>query len=446
VQHTPATRPEPHSQAPARAALVVWAVAVLVYLAAVFHRTSLGVASLEAAARFHLGPAALGTFTVLQIGVYALMQVPTGLLVDRFGPRRVLTCAAVLMGLGQLLFAVATSYPLGLLARAVLGVGDAMTFVSVLRLVATHFPARRYAVLASFTAALGALGNLISTVPLTALLANVGWTVTFAVAGGVTALYAVVLALRVRDGSAAAEPAAAQSLRSVLAQVRGAWSTPGTRLGFWVHFSTMFAPAMLGLLWGFPYLVRAQGMSEPAAGLLLGILVVGQVVGGPLVGGAIGRWPEWRTPLVMGYLTAALGVWAVLLGWPGGRVPVPVLVAGFALLSLGGPASTIGFALARDYNPLRRVGTATGVVNVGGFVAITVSALAVGLLLSAFDPLGVVTAYRLALVSVVVVLLGGLWRTSVWWRRARAAVFDAAARGEEVPVRIRRRAWDLARA
>jgi len=429
-----------------RGALSIWAIAVLVYLAAVFHRTSLGVASLEASARFGLGPAALGTFTVLQIGVYALMQVPTGMLVDRYGPRRVLTVAAVLMGLGQLLFAFAVSYPLGLLARAVLGVGDAMTFVSVLRLVAAHFPARRYAALASLTAALGAVGNLVSTVPLSALLDNAGWTATFAVAGAATVLYAVVLAFRVRDGAAVSEPAPTPSLRSVLGQVRHAWSTPGTRLGFWVHFSTMFAPAMLGLLWGFPYLVQAQGMSEPAAGLLLGILVVGAIVGGPAVGTLISRRPECRTPLVVGYLVAALGVWSVLLGWPGGRPPVGVLVAGFAVLSLGGPASTIGFALARDYNPLRRVGTATGVVNVGGFVAITVSALSVGVLLSAFGPLGPQVAFRLALLSVVVVLLLGLWRTSVWWRRARAAVFDAAARGEEVPVQIRRRAWDLASA
>jgi MFS family permease len=427
-----------------RRALAIWAVAVLVYLAAVFHRTSLGVASLEASTRFGLGPAALGTFTVLQIGVYALMQVPTGMLVDRYGPRRVLTTAALLMGLGQLLFAFATSYPLGLVARAVLGVGDAMTFVSVLRLVAAHFPARRYAALTSITAALGALGNLISTVPLSMLLANAGWTTTFAVAGAATALYAVVLALRVRDGAPATEPAPVQSLRSVFGQLRNSWSTPGTRLGFWVHFSTMFAPAMLGLLWGFPYLVRAQGMSEPAAGLLLGVLVVGQIVYGPAVGTVISRWPECRTPLVVGYLVGALGVWAVLLGWPGGRVPVVVLVVAFALLSAGGPASSIGFALARDYNPLRRVGTATGVVNVGGFVAITGSALAVGLLMSAFEPLGPAAAFRLAFLSVVVVLLVGLWRTSVWWRRARAAVFDAAARGEAVPVQIRRRAWDLA--
>src|SRR5882672_2948014 len=162
-------------------------IAVVVYIAAVFHRTSLGVASLDAAQRFHVGPAALGTFTVLQVGLYALMQVPTGLLVDHFGPRRILTVAAVLMGLGQLLFAVAASFPLGLLARAVLGIGDAMTFVSVLRLVAGHFPARRYAALASLTGALGAVGNLIATVPLALLLDSAGWVATFAVAGAVTA-------------------------------------------------------------------------------------------------------------------------------------------------------------------------------------------------------------------------------------------------------------------
>ena len=427
--------------------MIIWVTAVVVYLAAVFHRTSLGVASLEASARFHLGPAALGTFTVLQVGVYAMMQVPTGLLVDRYGARRVLTVAALLMGLGQLLFAFATSYPLGLLARGVLGVGDAMTFVSVLRLVAAHFPARRYAAVASFTAALGSVGNLVSTVPLSLLLASTGWTVTFAVAGAATAVYSVVLLLRVRDNpiGVAPEPVdRGESLRTVLTQVSYAWRTPGTRLGFWVHFSTMSAPSMLGLLWGFPYLVQAQGLGEPVAGLLLSLLVVGAIVANPVVGTVISRHPEWRTPMVVGYLVAALAVWAVLLGWPGGHVPLWLLVAAFALLSMGGPASTIGFALARDYNPMRRVGTATGVVNVGGFVAITVSALAVGMLLDAAEPLGTATAFRIAFLSVVAVLVLGLWRTSVWWRRARAAVFDAASRGEEVPVRIRRRSWDLA--
>jgi sugar phosphate permease len=316
----------------------------------------------------------------------------------------------------------------------------------VLRLVAAHFPVRRYAAVASFTAALGALGNLLSTVPLSLLLAGAGWTTTFAVAGAATALYSVVLALRVRDNPIGAVPEPVdrtESLRTVLMQVNYAWRTPGTRLGFWVHFSTMFAPAMLGLLWGFPYLVQAQGLGTATSGLMLSLLVVGAIVGGPAVGTVISAHPEWRTPMVVGYLVVALGVWAVLLGWPGGHLPLWTLATGFGLLSLGGPASTIGFALARDYNPLRRVGTATGVVNVGGFVAITVSALAVGLLLDVTGSLAPATAFRIAFLSVVTVLLLGLWRTSVWWRRARAAVFDAASRGEAVPVRIHRRAWDL---
>ena len=167
--------------------MIIWVTAVLVYLAAVFHRTSLGVASLEASERFRLGPAALGTFTVLQVGVYALMQVPTGLLVDRYGARRVLTVAALLMGLGQLLFAFATSYPLGL-ARAC-GArhrrrDDVRERVAPGR---RALPGPAYAAITSFTAALGGLGNLASTVPLSLLLASAGWTVTFAVAGAVTA-------------------------------------------------------------------------------------------------------------------------------------------------------------------------------------------------------------------------------------------------------------------
>jgi MFS family permease len=420
---------------------MIWATGVLVYVLAMFHRTSLGVAGLEAADRFHVGPTALGMFTVLQVGLYAFMQIPTGLLVDHFGPRKVLTAAALLMGAGQLMFAMAASYPLGLAARAVLGVGDAMTFVSVLRLVAAHFPARRYAVLTAVTGTLGALGNLVATVPLTLMLGHAGWTTTFAAAGAVTVVYAMIAALRLRDvpaGTVVTEARPAVSLRRVTGDVTRSWNVPGTRLGFWAHFSTMFAPAVLGLLWGFPFLVEAQGLSPHAAGSVLSVLVLGVLVGGPLVGLLVSRKPQWRIPFVIGYLSSTLLIWAVLLGWPGGHAPLAVLMAAFAWLSVGGPASSISFALARDYNPMRRVGTASGLVNVGGFVATTISALSVGLLL---DLTG---SFRIALLSVVALLLLGSWRTLVWWRRARAAVFAAQERGEQVPVPLRqRRRWDV---
>ncbi|EWC58192.1 major facilitator superfamily MFS_1 [Actinokineospora spheciospongiae] len=428
-----------------RGALLIWATAAAVYLMAVFHRTSLGVAGLEAAERFHIGSAALGTFTVLQIGVYAAMQIPTGLLVDRFGPRRVLTAAALFMGLGQLLFAFAASFPLALTARAVLGLGDAMTFVSVLRVVAAHYPPRRYATLAAITATFGSFGNLVATVPLTLLLDNAGWTTTFAIAGGLTFCYSLAVALRVRDTprGTPAQPAAAIPLRQVAGHVRAAWVVPGTRLGFWVHFTTMFTPAALGLLWGFPYLVQAQGMSDAQAGAVLSLLVVVGMVLGPFIGETTGRRPILRLPIVWAFLTGAITVWAVLLGWPGGVVPGPVVVAAIGFLSLGSPVSSIAFALARDYNPIARVGTATGVVNVGGFCAITTTSLAVGVLLGGNTADAGPADFRVAFLAIAALLLLGTWRTWVWWRRARAAVFAATERGEAVPVRIRRRAWDI---
>lgn len=427
-------------------AWLIWSTAVAVYVAALFHRTSLGVASLEAGDRFSVGPAALGTFTVLQIGLYALMQIPTGLLVDRFGPRRVLTAAALLMGTGQVMFALAGSYPVGLAARAVLGIGDAMTWVSVLRLAAAHFPPRRFTLVMTLSAALGGAGNMVATLPLTLLLDNVGWTVTFLIAGVGTALYAAVIAWRVRevpDGvpQPVVEPV---PLRAVGAKVEEAWREPSTRLGFWVHFTSMSAPAMLGLLWGFPYLVEAQGLSSTSASAVLSTLVLVGIVAGPVLGTVIGARPVWRMPIVGTYLGVAMLCWAVLLGWPGGVLPTPVLYVLFAVLAVGNPVSGVAFALVRDYNPLHRVSTATGVANVGGFAAITFTALVVGVVLDVVESfVPAPQAYRLAFLSVVAVLLVGVWRTVVWWRRARAAVFAAEDRGEAVPVRLRRRRWDV---
>src|SRR4051812_15082587 len=163
-------------------ALAGWGLAVSVYFLAVFHRSSLGVAGLLAERRFHITPAQLSVFVLLQVGLYAAMQVPTGVLVDRYGPRRVLIVASLLMGSAQLLFSLVSSYPLALLARALLGCGDALTFISVLRYTAGHFSAKRFPILVTFTGMVGTLGNILATVPLAALLRHSGWFAGYSIA------------------------------------------------------------------------------------------------------------------------------------------------------------------------------------------------------------------------------------------------------------------------
>jgi sugar phosphate permease len=423
-----------------RRAWLLWTIAIAVYFAAVFHRSSLGVAGLQATERFGVGPAALSTFTVLQVAVYAVMQVPTGMLVDRFGARVTLTAAALLLAVGEVSFGLAHSYPLGLAARGVLGLGDALTWVSVLRVVAGQFPAKMYPLVVALSSMLGGVGNLVATVPLTLLLASGGWTATFLVTGLLTAGYAAVVAttLRVPVTPVITAPV---PIRAVLRSVVTAWRVPGTRLGFWVHFATMVSPTTLGLLWGYPYLVQARGLTPVRADEVLGALVIGGLVANPVLGALTSHRRGLRMPIVAGFLVVAVGLWVLLLAGPA-RLPFGVLLAVFTVFAVGGPISTIGFALARDYNPLHRVGTATGVVNVGGFLATTLAALGVGILVGIAGTGHPATAYRIGLLAVFAVLAFGSWRVAVWWRRARAAIYAAQRRGEDVPVRVRLGRWD----
>ncbi|HEX4727337.1 MAG TPA: MFS transporter [Jatrophihabitans sp.] len=424
-----------------------WGVAVAVYLVAVFHRTSLGVAGLQAAARFQISPSQLSIFVLLQLGVYAVMQIPTGILVDRYGPRRLLIVAALTMGVAQAGFALAHSYPVALLARALLGLGDALTFVSVLRFAAGQFAPRRYPVVVAITGTLGSLGNVVATLPLTTLLRSAGWTPTFLIAGLVSLVsgLAVFLLLpRSPRGRGRPRPPGelAAAVGRVGRRVRSAWSLAGTRVGFWVHFTAMSVSVMFGVLWGVPFLVQSQGFSRSGASTLLLVSVLVAIVVGPLIGYLIGRHPSVRVPLAIGVcLATALG-WYALLGLFAGPIPRGLLVALVLLTATGAPVSAIGFSVARDYNGPAIVGTATGVVNVAGFVAGILCCLVVGWTLDLATG-SERSAYRLAFALAATVQLFGLVQLVRWWLRARHGVLRALATGQSTPVPIVRHRWDL---
>jgi len=192
------TAPELIHEIGRRRAWVIWAVALSVYVLAVFHRSSLGVAGLLAAERFEIEATALAFFTVLQLVVYAGMQIPVGVLLDRFGPRALLLCGLMLMTGGQVVFAVAESFPVAVLARAVLGAGDAMVFVSAIRLVSVWFLVRQAPLVTQLTGQVGQVGAIIAAAPLTLALQAFGWTRAFALASSVGVVLMVVVALLVR--------------------------------------------------------------------------------------------------------------------------------------------------------------------------------------------------------------------------------------------------------
>ncbi|MFE3323898.1 nitrate/nitrite transporter [Streptomyces sp. NPDC059176] len=390
-----------------RRALVVWGIGVAVYFVAVIFRTSLGVAGLDAADRFDVNASALSTFSILQLLVYAGMQIPVGLLVDRLGTKKVLAIGVVLFTAGQLGFALSPSYGTALASRALLGCGDAMTFISVLRLGSRWFPARRGPLVAQIAALFGMAGNLVSTLVVSRMLHGLGWTAAFAGSASAGVVVLVLLVLFLKDHPKGYAPAPVEHAGAVFVrrQIARSWREPGTRLGMWVHFTTQFPAMVFLLLWGMPFLVEAQGLSRERAGELLTLVVVSHMVVGLVYGQVIARHRAARAPLALGTVAVTAAFWGATLLWPGDRAPVWLLVALCTTLGACGPASMIGFDFARPANPPERQGTASGIVNMGGFVASMTTLLAVGVLL---DTTG--GNYRLAFSSVFALEALGVWQ------------------------------------
>ncbi|MFJ2977237.1 MULTISPECIES: nitrate/nitrite transporter [unclassified Curtobacterium] len=365
-----------------RRAFLVWGVAVLAYVLAVVQRSSLGVSGVDAQDRFAVSAAVLSTLAVVQIAVYAGLQIPVGIALDRVGPRRLVLLGAALLVAGQAVVAVSPTIGPAIAGRVLVGAGDAMTFISVIRLVPMWFSGPILPQISQWTGNLGQVGQILSAFPFAVLLHTAGWSPAFGVAAAASAVGLVLAFVFVRNG-----PVPVRTDTIPLPHTwRGAFHTfghalrrPGTQLGFWSHYVTQSSGTVFSLLWGVPML-RGLGYSpSEAAGFLTVIVVTGFVVG-PVLGVLCARFPLRRSNLVLGIVVALAVVWTAVLVWPG-QPPTWLLIVLVVVMGIGGPGSLIGFDFARSFNPVGSLGSANGVVNVGGFLAAFVMMFLIGTIL-----------------------------------------------------------------
>ncbi|MET1064908.1 MAG: MFS transporter [Arthrobacter sp.] len=407
-------------------AWLIWMIGVFAYFVAVSQRTSFGVVGLEATARFHASAAEISFFTVLQLLVYAGLQIPVGILVDRFGSRAMIASGALLMGLGQLQLAFAENIPGGVLGRVLVGAGDAMTFISVLRLLPIWFAPARVPLLTQLTGMSGQLGQLFSVVPFALILHLAGWTPAFLTLAAMAALATVVVLVLLQDlppGHAAPKPSS--GLRATGVSLSHAWRQPGTRLGLWSHFTVQFSGTVFAMTWGYPFLISAQGLSTPTVAALMTLYVATGIAAGPLMGSFVARHPLRRSTMVLLISAGTAAAWAAVLLIPG-RSPLWLLAGLVVVLAVGGPGAMIGFDFARTFNPSHRMGTATGIVNVGGFIASLIAIYLIGLVLDLLYATGFsrgelygLDPFRIALSVQFLLLAGGAGAILVIRRKVR---------------------------
>ena len=365
---------------------MVFGFASFAYVIAVLQRSSLGVAGVAATDRFHVTAALLSSLEVIQLIVYAGLQIPVGILLDRVGSKRLIATGATLMICGQVILAFAPTIGVAVCGRVLLGAGDAMTFISVLRLLPNWFSGRRLPIVSQWLGSLGQVGQILSAVPLTLLLGATHWTPTFLILGAMSVMALAGVLLFVSNGvtPVTSSMTAQGTPVSAVRRIRDNLSRPGTRLGFWSHFVTQSSGTVFALLWGFPFLSIALGYGPVDASLLLTLMTLTAIATGPVLGILTARYPLRRSTIVLGIVSAMAIAWGIVLAWPG-QPPVWSIVVLLVVVAIGGPGSLIGFDFARTFNPMRSLGSANGIVNVGGFLASFVMMFAIGLVLDGYD-------------------------------------------------------------
>ncbi|MEJ6548739.1 MULTISPECIES: MFS transporter [unclassified Corynebacterium] len=367
-----------------RRALTVWSAGVVAYILAITGRTSMGVAGVEALDHFQIDASRLAVFTSVQVGVYACAQIPMGMLIDRFGARRMLVVGALMMGVGQVVLGATSSYPVAILARVIVGTADATAFLSVMRILPAWIPIRKTPVFTQLTGGLGYVGQFMSAVPFSMLLHAQGWSTAFVSLGAGSVLVALLTWVVVAD-SPEPTPAAAAGRR---VDRTGIWATlafvvrqPACWLGFFIHF-TLMSQVVFTLLWGVPLMTLGMGLSESQASGILVVNMVVSVLVGPVMGVISARAGRRRPEVVMVATLVVAASWVVFFLSPDPRSFVAVAVINVIVPALA-PAANYGFDTVREEVDRRFTATATGLSNMGGFLAAMVAAQAAGFVLDA---------------------------------------------------------------
>ncbi|MFT0847878.1 MFS transporter [Actinomycetaceae bacterium L2_0104] len=414
-----------------RKALTVWLAAQAVYIIAVAGRSSFGVAGLQAMDRFEIPAATLSLFTVVQLGVYSLAQIPVGILLDRIGVRKVIAGGALVMATGQIALGLADDLTLALSARILIGLGDAAAFTSVIRLIPAWFTPGAASMMTQLTGVTGQLGQVISSFPFAWALREYGWQSAFIALGAAGVLAGLLAWVGVRDWPVRRKrqetPDVAAEIPSLISTVK----EPGAWLGFWTHYVGGFPAMVFMLIWGVPFLQIANGMS---AGLAAGIIVIQPLAGivtGPLIGRLTGLHPLRRTWLVYTAAVLTIVAWLPLL-LRDGPAPLWVIIVLLCVLSLSASASAIAFDFVRTSVHPARAGIANGLANMGGFSATLLTAWIIGLALDRFATNDIYTAgdYRAAMALQGAVMAVGLAGVALSKRATRRRM---AERGTVVP-------------
>ena len=343
-----------------RSVVIGLAIAIAAYLLSFFHRVAPAAISGDLQATFAIGGTQLGTLAATYFYVYTIMQVPTGVLADTLGPRRLLLWGGLIAGVGSIMFGLAPSFELAFAGRTLVGLGVSVTFIAMLKLIALGFDERRFATLVGLSMLIGNLGSILAGAPLAWATQAAGWRQIFVAVGVVSIVIAFASRVWVAE-----TPAGRVDRTAWLTGLLTVLKNRATWPGFFGNLGLGGAFFAFAGLWAVPYLTQVHGMTRAVAANHVSVYFIGFALGSALwgrVSDALGR----RKPVMLAVSGVHVLGWGVWLG-----VDALPLAATYALCGVMGLVTagfTLSWAAAKEVNPPQLSGMATSVVNVGIFL------------------------------------------------------------------------------
>ncbi len=343
-------------------------VVAVTYVLSFFQRFAPAGIAQDLAASFQTSAASLGVLAATYFYVYTLMQVPTGILADTLGPRRILALGGIIGGIGSFLFGFAPTLDLALLGRTLVGLGVSVTFIAMLKLIAVWFEENRFATLVGVCMLVGNLGSVLAGAPLSALAQATGWRGVFIGVGVVSLVLGVLCWVMVRDSPQSVPGEKRPSfdrtvvLSGLLSVIRNraTWPAALVNTGMSGAFFTFAG------LWATPYLIQVHGLSRAVATSHLSLWFGGFAVGCFFIGTISDRLGR-RKPVLIVASHLFVAIWLVLLSCV--TLPLVASYSLFALLGLTTAGFSLTWACAKEVNPPLLSGMSTSVANMGGFLA-----------------------------------------------------------------------------
>jgi MFS family permease len=359
--------------APSSWAWLVWGLGAAFYFTGFFQRVAPAVMTGQLMSDFNIGARELGQFSAFYFYSYVLVQIPTGILSDHWGPRKLLTAGSLIAAVGTALFASAPSILWADLGRLLIGGASGVVFVALLKLMSHWFPLRIFATVSGLTLFVGVAGAVFAGIPMHLLVQAFDWRpVMFAVAA-LHLLQAAGIWQIVRDSPvqrgyrsyAPPEPAQAPSLGEIAAglvtvlRYRNAWLVSlcaGCMSGPVIAFAG---------LWGVPFFTAHYGLPTAASSAFTSLLLICYALGGIVMGfwsDRIGR----RKPILAVGSVAALLCWLPVFFVPG--LPLWLLAGLMVLTGLFAGSMIVTFAFVKESIPPALAGTGAGLCNMGSML------------------------------------------------------------------------------